>query len=425
MPPLETFITLETALAKILQRRWERAAAKAWPAIGASWARKDYQTVIELTGAISQEPHTVAEIRKSRVLCLAMLSYGANFVSDDSAKKWVGRDIDQEPANLMLRQMEALAAEDAPAFAVRTVRAEIKRQEKEKDPSPEGSFLQLLAKEDIPSSYQARNVIMSGGRWSSDLTANLVTSRLVNYGSLDAMVDAGIRTYQLQATLDQRTSHICRTLHGRTFTVREGFNRVEQALRTEDGDTLRVLHPWIPNKMAEALPNLSRREMTEQGWVVPPFHPRCRTIVIPAPFNEVDAGDVTDAGAVMTDVLLGRQTSSLLSNGWVRAAIGVTLTGASVVGSIVLFDLIETGLLARTFRNVGSRLLQLRSWQIDDIIADVSRAIRGLAVNGTISPIDFDRAVRSTLSRFRDIDPSIIGQVANDVLGGIDGIIRR
>ncbi len=425
MPPLETFIELELALGKLLHRRWERAAAKAWPAISASWARDDFQTAIEQIGAIQQEPHTVPEIRKARVLCNAMLAYGASFVSEARGKKWIGPQMDHEPTNLMLRQMETLAVEDAPAFAVRTARAEIKRQAKEKEGGPEALFLQLVAKEDIPSSYQARNVIMSGGRWSSDLTANLVTSRLVNYGSLDGMVDEGIRTYQLKATLDARTSHICRTLDGRTFTVREGFRRVEAALRTEDGATLREVHPWIPNNMAETLPKLSRREMTEQGWLVPPFHPRCRTIVIPAAFNEVDVEDLFDDIADPADVLFGRRTGSLLSNGWVRAAIGVTLTGATVVGSIVLFDLLETGLLARTFRNVGSRLLSLRSWQIDDIVSDVTRALRSLSVNGVISPVDFDRAVRSTLSRFADIDPSIIGQVANDVMSGIEGIVRR
>lgn len=423
-PPLETFIEFEEALAKLLQKRWERAVAKAWPAIGASWGRKDYKTVVELVGAIQQEPHTVAEIRKARVLCLAMLSYGANFVSDDRAKKWVGAGVNHEPANLMLRQMEALAVEDAPAFAVRMARAEIKRQEGEKESTPEAAFLQLLAKADIPSSYQARNVIMSGGKWSSDLTANLVTSRLVNYGSLDGMVAEGIRVYKLQATLDARTSQICRNLNGRTFAVREGFNRVEGALRTEDGNTLRVVHPWVPNNMASAIPNLSRREMTEQGWLVPPFHPRCRTIVVPAGLDEIDsddlADDVTDAGAA----LMSARATSLLSNGWVRAAIGVS-AGATVIGSIVLFDLLDTGLLARTFRTVGSRLLDMRSWQIDDIVSAVARAVRGLSVDGVISPVDFDRAVRSTLSRFKDIDPGVIGQVANDVLSGIDGIIRR
>ena len=425
MPALETFIELEEALAKVLHKRWERAAARAWPAISASWERKDFQTVIALTGAIQQEPHTVAEIQKSRALCLAMLAYGASFTSEARAKKWVGPKIDHEPANLMLRQMEALAVQDAPAFAVRTLRAEIKRQEGKDLSTPEATFLQLVAKEDIPSTYQSRNVLMSGGRWSSDLTANLVTSRLVNYGSLDAMRDEGIRTYKLQATLDVRTSHICRNLHGRVFTVREGFNRVEAALRTDDGEELRVLHPWIPNKMASALPDLSRREMTEQGWLVPPFHPRCRTIVIPAAFNEADVQDAFDDIPNPADAMFGRRTTSLLSNNVARAAIGVTLTGATVLGSIVLFDVIETGLLARTMRNVGSRLLELRSWQIDDIVADITKAIRRLSTNGTISPIDFDRAVRATLRTYRDIDPNIIAQAANDVISTIGGVIRR
>lgn len=425
MPALETFIELETALAKVLHRRWERAAAAAWPGIYASWQRKDYPTAIELIGAIQQEPHTVPEIRKARVLCNAMLAYGAGFVSDDRSKKWVGPKIDPEPANQMLRQMEGLAVQDAPAFAVRMARAEIKRQEGEEGRTPEAAFLQLVAKADIPSSYQARNVIMSGGRWSSDLTANLVTSRLVNYGSLDAMRDDGIQTYRLEATLDTRTSQICRNLHGRVFTVREGFNRVEAALRTEDGEALRAVHPWIPNNMASTLPDLTRREMTEQGWLVPPFHPRCRTIAVPAAFNEADVADLFDDIPNPADILFGRRTGSLLSNNVARAAIGVALTGATVVGSIVLFDLIETGLFARTMRNVGSRLLSLRSWQMDDIIADISSALRRLSNNGVISPIDFDRAVRSTLGRYSDIDPNIVGQVANDVLSSIGGIIRR
>lgn len=425
MPPLETFIELEEALAKILHKRWERAAAKAWPAINASWKRKDHATVIELVGAIQTAAATVPETRKTRALGLAMLAYGASFTSEERAKKWVGKDVEQEQVNQALRQMEALALEDTPAFAVRMARAEIKRQEGEDGQTPEAAFLQLVAKADIPSSYQSRNVIMSGGRWSSDLTANLVTSRLVNYGSLDAMVGEGVRVYQLQATLDARTSQICRNLNGRTFTVREGFRRVEAALRTEDGDTLRAVHPWIPNKMADTLPDLSRREMTEQGWLVPPFHPRCRTIVVPASFTDADALDAFDDIADPADLLFSRQSRSILSNNAVRAAIGVTLTGATVVGSIVLFDLIESGVLAREIRNIGSRLLSLRSWQIDDIVSSITRAVRGLSSSGVISPADFDKAVRSTLSRYGDIDPDIIARAANDVLSNIGDLIRR
>lgn len=424
-PPLETFIELEEALAKILHKRWERAAAKAWPAIAASWKRKDHATVVELVGAIQTSEPTIPESRKARALGLAMLAYGASFTSEARAGKWTGPKAGQEQVNQALQQMEALALQDTPAFAVRMARAEIKRQEGDDGPSPEAAFLQLVAKADIPSTYQSRNVIMSGGRWSSDLTANLVTSRLVNYGSLDAMVAEGTRVYKLQATLDARTSHICRTLNGRTFTVREGFRRVEAALRTEDPSTLRVVHPWIPNNMAASLPELSRREMTEQGWLVPPFHPRCRTIVIPAEFTDADARDLFDDIADPADLLFSRQAQSILSNNTVRAAIGIALTGATVVGSIVLFDLIESGVLARTMRNVGSRLLTLRSWQIDDIVASITRAVRSLASNGVISPVDFDRAVRSTLARYSDIDPSTLAQAANDVLSGIGDIIRR
>lgn len=140
--------------------------------------------------------------------------------------------------------------------------------------------------------------------------ANLTTSRLVNYGALDAMRAEKVVEYRLKAKLDRKTSDICRNLNGKKFRVEEGLNMLERALMVRDPNELRHLHPWIPGTKA-ALEVLRRGEVAElraKGWMVPPFHPRCRTVVVrarskittpppPAVFNpttsSIDLGPVT------------------------------------------------------------------------------------------------------------------------------------
>ena len=420
MADTETFIAFEEQVSKILLARWEKAVDAAWPAIEAAWERQQYDVAIELVGTIKQPAFTKAQRKKLFALGVAMLQAGALVMGDTYAEKWITDGVDLSPVSLAIGQLVALADEDTPAFTVRTLRTEAARQRGQQDDSPQAQFLAALFKdEDGPSSYAARNVVSRGGKWSSDLTANLTTSRLVNYGSLDAMVTGRVTTYRLRVTLDERTSTICRNLVDRTFTVTEGFNRLETALRTNDGGALRVIHPWIPHTAASNLPKMSSAELSANNWTTPPFHPRCRTTVEPVAEEDiredVDVVPVTApapqaAGLGNTGAVLGASAASLSSGG--LAGLGAATTASAV--TLGVGALVETGTLARWVRQANN-LMNLYSYEVDDVVADIAKTLRAIQRQDLINLSDFETAVRETMRRFL-IDPAVVEQLARDLV---------
>lgn len=363
LPPTETFIELESRLSRILLQRWRATVAAGWPAIKASWDAGNYETAISLVGGLQPGPLHQAQERRIRVLMNAMLAYGAEHVSSKARRLRLAPTASQEPVDLGLRQLAAMEDETA-AFAVRMLQAEARRQQLiSNDPS---SFEALFHKADDalgPSSYRARNIITSGGRWSSDLSANLSTSRLVGYGSLDAMRASGIRRYMIRVTLDARTSQICRNMRGRVFEVSEGFDVLDRALRATDSDAIRVAQPWIPSRMADQLPNMSNAELVSKRMITPPFHPRCRSVLVPAGPVRVARGG---RGAPAQQHPLHDPA---------------TLDDAT---SLPLYDLVDGGGIMRAVRGVGHQT-PLHSWEIDALGDLIGLSLSEQAITGRIS----------------------------------------
>lgn len=117
----------------------------------------------------------------------------------------------------------------------------------------------------------------------SSISANLSTSRLVSYGFLHGAHELGIRKYQLQAVLDERTSDICRELDGRVFEVDRALSYAERVLRTTDPEELKSIAPFLKGTKAaiKHLHETSDQDLQAQGVMVPPFHPGCRTVLVP------------------------------------------------------------------------------------------------------------------------------------------------
>lgn len=381
-PPLEVFIELETKLAAILNRRWALAVREAWPAIEACWEHGNHETAVALVGGIQMAPLRKNEERRIRALCTAMLAYGAQHVSSKAARK---QFTNTEPVDLMLAQLRTLTDRDTAAFAVRMLQVESKRQTgvsltgEDKAIATEeeryASFLQAIMKDSAdlgPSSYRARNVILSGGRWSSDLTANLTTSRLVNFGSLDAMRDARIQRYRLKVTLDQRTSQICRGMRNKVFDVAEGFSMLRTALLAQDGEALRSAHPWIPHKHAASIEAMDEPTLMARRWFVPPFHARCRTIIVPA-------------GIVQRRLPRHQPVVEHPNMGATDALEDAT--------SLPIADLVDGGGIMRALRGVGHQT-PLHPWEIDALGDLIGSTMALRTVAGRLSVAEAEEIVR-------------------------------
>lgn len=90
---------------------------------------------------------------------------------------------------------------------------------------------------------------------------------------------------EVVAILDQKTSHICRTMNGRRIPISVASEYVDAQMSAEPG-TIAKSFSW--NDTAKAFnPAVTRRKSTSEILAnspikLPPYHARCRTTVVPA-----------------------------------------------------------------------------------------------------------------------------------------------
>lgn len=131
---------------------------------------------------------------------------------------------------------------------------------------------------------QFKHISKSGMPYFQGL-AEHTSLRMRQFGRMDGYVKAGIKYYEIRAILDDRTSDICRAMHGKRFPVSQGVNLMEQMqsidierLTPEEAKArLKSLAPWA--RESDVIYDTAGRAVDIAGNFVPfpPFHWRCRT----------------------------------------------------------------------------------------------------------------------------------------------------
>ncbi|MEE8536915.1 MAG: zeta toxin family protein, partial [Acidobacteriota bacterium] len=127
---------------------------------------------------------------------------------------------------------------------------------------------------------QLNSAVASGVRLQSSVGANLATSRLVQFGGLSQANAGGITTYQWNSQLDSKTCPFCVGMNGKTFSVGPSLSAVTQILRSTDPNVAKTLSPWPRQTIANlnSLAGMSGSKLQDQGFSLPPAHPRCRCV---------------------------------------------------------------------------------------------------------------------------------------------------
>lgn len=110
--------------------------------------------------------------------------------------------------------------------------------------------------------------------WDVVSSSALVRSRA--FGAISGMEEAGIIEYEILTMGDERTCPICAEMDGRTFSVEVARKRIDAALGIEDADEFKDIFSWQTHPAA----GISNSELEEHGQNLPPFHARCRCVVI-------------------------------------------------------------------------------------------------------------------------------------------------
>jgi len=121
-----------------------------------------------------------------------------------------------------------------------------------------------------------KNILEESAYWK--VVANAHVSRAHHYGLLRASYEAGYTGYYLQAVIDDRTTHICRSLNGKTFWVADGLEFIERAVKADETNVKDVA-PWVTD-VAE-VQGQTPAQLKEASVLVPPFHANCRTTLQP------------------------------------------------------------------------------------------------------------------------------------------------
>jgi SPP1 gp7 family putative phage head morphogenesis protein len=118
-----------------------------------------------------------------------------------------------------------------------------------------------------------------------DLLADHTCTKVREVGRLSGYEQAGIEYLEIRAWLDERTTAICRSMHGRIISVREVRRFVDNYLAAcESGDPEAVKQAWPmwsdKNFRAAGIAGTPSGDLTDSGVGLPPYHFRCRTITV-------------------------------------------------------------------------------------------------------------------------------------------------
>jgi SPP1 gp7 family putative phage head morphogenesis protein len=124
-----------------------------------------------------------------------------------------------------------------------------------------------------------------------DLLADHTATKVREIGRVTGYEQAGIRKVEFRARLDEKTTKICRLMHGRIIAVSDMRGQVNgylDACETQDRTKIKKAWPWITDAQAERYAGMKTEQLVKKGISLPPLHARCRSITV-AYFDSFDS----------------------------------------------------------------------------------------------------------------------------------------
>jgi SPP1 gp7 family putative phage head morphogenesis protein len=172
---------------------------------------------------------------------------------------------------------------------------------------------QGLGRADIAGELEraARGALVERSPFYWELVASSFIGQGRSFAQMSSYAEAGIQRYRIEAVLDERTTHICRYLHGKSFEVADALRRFERVETMEQPEDIKRELPWvregrdaetgrtrlyvdggagrrmiaevsrsgtgIRDDPGEFRPLASDRGLADVGVGFPPFHALCRS----------------------------------------------------------------------------------------------------------------------------------------------------
>ena len=139
---------------------------------------------------------------------------------------------------------------------------------------------ETLGKVTIPSGYRG-----SAASYFEGVAANAATVARVQ-GQMRSFIDYGVTTYEIVNPRDSRTCESCVHMDGKTFSVRQGADVMEESLAAKTPEQVKSAQPWMDIKQIQAISSGAGKagpgdagKLAEARFCLPPFHFKCRCTV--------------------------------------------------------------------------------------------------------------------------------------------------
>jgi hypothetical protein len=156
----------------------------------------------------------------------------------------------------------------------------------------------------------ARAALIERAPFYWEVVASAFIGQGRSFAQVSSYAEAGVQRYRIESVLDERTTHICRFLHGKTFAVADALRKFDQVERLEQPEDIKRVLPWVRERLdgdrltlhsagvsiadvvrsaagrrdevGEFRPRIAVEGLGDAGLGFPPFHGLCRTTTLAA-----------------------------------------------------------------------------------------------------------------------------------------------
>lgn len=284
---IQSFLILEQSLTKRLVATWRKFSLGLFTRIQRAIAKEDWTKVEILIDEINFSRVLSSNKRFMEFIGRGAFLFGVGRHGEIKDSKFV-KDKERIPfLTDASENLQKIIAEQGDVFVKNNIRravATIKtRIEAEKITKEESSVLVQKAPKVRTNAQLLKNSIDGRTDQYLENVSSLHNSRLAGWGYVQEAEALGITTYRVSEQIDSDTiCPICISMHGKEFQVSEARSTLEGRLTVDNLNDLKHMAPF-PNQSkagVQRFRNLSNPDLVSGGFHVPPYHPRCRGLLV-------------------------------------------------------------------------------------------------------------------------------------------------
>lgn len=289
---IEAYIDLEKSLQALFDPRWAKIQKRVVKQIAAAIEEHDLQKVTQIVDTINTSLLYAGQTRKIENLLKTGLVFGGSLINGNTVGLEVVSNKDALAmvpiaTNQLKIQLDQAMITVRKRFLQLAVKLDERLTYEEnfdaeadlKKTADGGVAVQKINRINLPQALN-RGAGNIGGAMTG-VASSLQMSRMSNYGFLAEADSRGVTTYTVNEQLDSRICPVCRRMHGKTFSVKSAFAKLDTQIRITDPSDLKLLAPFPKQSKAglAELDSLSSEQLRARGFDTPPYHPHCRGLL--------------------------------------------------------------------------------------------------------------------------------------------------